>query len=93
MPDEKIKGVVPSAVTLIQGLAQGLRDAAARNDPGTVKALADQLRQQVDTLTAAVPANADLEDNAPQPPAQPPAPTVEPPVDVPPVQIPLPPVE
>jgi len=93
MPDEKIKGVVPSAVTLIQGLTQHLRDAAARNDPGTVEALADQLRQQADALAAAVPANQDPEDIAPQPPAQPPTPTVEPPIDLSPVQIPLPPVE
>jgi len=85
---KRSKASFPSAVTLIQTLAQHLQEAAAHNDPDVVKALADQLRQQADVL-AAVPTNLDPEDIAPQPPA----PTVEPPVDLSPVQIPPPPVE
>lgn len=47
--------VMASATTLIQGLAQQLRDAA--NDPVAINALADQLDVNANALAAAVSAN------------------------------------
>jgi len=46
--------VVQSAVTLIGGLAQQLRDAIAANDPAAIQALADQLDAQTNSLAEAV---------------------------------------
>ncbi len=53
--------VVQSAVTLLNELAQELRDAA--NDPAAVQALADSINSDADALAAAVEAN------TPAPPA------------------------
>jgi hypothetical protein len=47
--------VMASAVTLINGLAQQLRDAA--NDPAAITALADTLDTNANALAAAVSAN------------------------------------
>ncbi len=47
--------VTESAITLIQGLAQQLRDAAT--DPAAIQALADQLDAADSSLAAAVTAN------------------------------------
>jgi cephalosporin hydroxylase len=44
-----------SAITLIQGIAQQLRDAAT--DPAKITALADSLHTSADALAAAVTAN------------------------------------
>jgi hypothetical protein len=48
---------VQSAVTLISGLAQQLKDALAANDPAAIQALADQLDANTQSLAAAVTAN------------------------------------
>lgn len=57
--------VIESAIVLIEGLAQALRDAAA--DPAAVNALADRLDAQSNALASAVAAN------TPTPPEPPPA--------------------
>jgi len=62
--------VIDSAVTLINGISQQLKDALANNDPNAVQAVIDELDAQDQALAAAV-AN-----NTPAP-----APTPEPPVD------------
>jgi hypothetical protein len=46
-----------SAVLLIQGIAQQLKDAIAANDPAALVALQTQLTGQADALAAAVTAN------------------------------------
>ncbi len=60
--------VIESAIALIEGLAQQIRDNAT--DPASLTALADSLDSESNKLGAAVAAN------TPQP--QPPAPTPEP---------------
>jgi hypothetical protein len=55
---EETGSVVDSAVTLINGLADALREAAT--DPAEIQRLADQLSGKVDELAAAV-------DNQPHP--------------------------
>ncbi len=52
---EQQTAVVQSAITLINGLAQQLRDAAG--DPAAVQALADQLDASTQALADAVAAN------------------------------------
>jgi len=52
---EQQQSVVQSAITLIGGLAQQLRDAAG--DPAAIQALADQLDASTNALAAAVEAN------------------------------------
>lgn len=49
--------VTGSAVSLINGLAQQLRDAIAANDPAALQALADQLDANSNALAAAIGAN------------------------------------
>lgn len=49
------KTAVDSAITLIDGLAQRLRDVA--NDPAAITALADELDAQQAKIAAAVVAN------------------------------------
>jgi hypothetical protein len=49
--------VAASAVALLNGLAQQLRDAAASNDPAAIQALADQLDANTQNLADAVSAN------------------------------------
>ncbi len=46
-----------SAVTLIQGIAQQLKDALAANDPAALTDLTNQLSASADALAAAVTAN------------------------------------
>jgi len=46
--------VVQSAVTLIQGLSQELKDALAANDPAAIQAVVDQLDQNTQSLADAV---------------------------------------
>jgi uncharacterized protein YoxC len=68
---------VGSAVTLIGGLAQQIRDLST--DPAALQALADQLDQNTQQLADAVTANTPADTGAAeQPPAEPPA---EPPAD------------
>lgn len=52
---ERNTTVSQSAVTLIQGLAQQIRDA--QDDPAELKALADRIDQQAQALADAVTAN------------------------------------
>jgi hypothetical protein len=52
---QEMAGVVDSAVVLIGGLAQQIRDMAT--DPAALNALADSLDAQASTLAAAVAAN------------------------------------
>lgn len=51
--------VIQSAITLIEGIAQRLRDAA--NDPGEIEALAAELDLQKARLAEAVAANTPAE--------------------------------
>lgn len=51
----EIGAVVDSAVTLINGLAQQIRDLAT--DPAALNALADELDTKANALAAAVAAN------------------------------------
>lgn len=60
---EEAAGVQQSAVTLLEGLAQAVRDAGT--DPAALAALASQLDASTAALAAAVEANA-------LPPAEPP---------------------
>lgn len=46
-----------SAIALLNGLSQQLRDAVAANDPAAISALADQLDAQTQSLADAVSAN------------------------------------
>ena len=46
-----------SAVTLIQGIAQQLKDAIAANDPAALTDLTNQLSASADALGAAITAN------------------------------------
>jgi hypothetical protein len=52
---EKNGEVEASAITLIQGIAQQLKDA--QTDPAAIAALSDKLTAQADALAAAVVAN------------------------------------
>jgi hypothetical protein len=52
---ERMRTVAESSKTLIQGLAQQIRDAA--DDPAELKALADQLDASATSLAEAVAAN------------------------------------
>lgn len=49
--------VTQSAITLMNGLSQQLKDALASNDPAAVQAVIDQLDQNTNSLAAAVTAN------------------------------------
>jgi hypothetical protein len=49
--------VIESAVTLINGISQQLKDALANNDPTAVQAVIDELDAQDQSLAAAVAAN------------------------------------
>lgn len=49
--------VVTSAVELLNGLHQKLDDAIKSGDPAAVQAVADDLKANTDTLSAAVVAN------------------------------------
>lgn len=64
---EENKTVVASAVTLLQGLSEALKDAGT--DPVKLKALSTQLSNQTDALSAAVVANTPSQDD---PPVEPP---------------------
>lgn len=48
---------VGSAVTLINGLAQQIRDAVAQNDPAALQAVVDQLEANSSALAQAVAEN------------------------------------
>jgi len=58
--------VVQSAVTLLDGLSQQLKDALAANDPAAVQAVIDQLDANNNALAASVAANTPADPNAPQ---------------------------
>ena len=49
--------VVQSAIVLIEGIAQALKDAIAANDPAAVQAVLDQLTAEKQALADAVAAN------------------------------------
>lgn len=49
--------VTQSAVAVINGIAQQLRDALAANDPAAIQAVVDQLDQNSSALAAAVTEN------------------------------------
>jgi hypothetical protein len=53
----KNEDVEASAVTLINGIAQRLKDAIASNDPAKLTALQTSLSASADALAAAVVAN------------------------------------
>ena len=57
--------VVASAVSLLNGLSQQLKDALAANDPAAVQALVDQLDANTATLADAVAANTPAAPGAP----------------------------
>lgn len=63
------KGVLQSAKVLIEGFAQALKDAIAKNDPAALKALADDLNTNTNDLATAIAANP-----LPTDPIEPPAP-------------------
>jgi len=50
-----------SAVALIQGIAQQLKDALAANDPAALADLTNQLSASADALAAAITANTPAE--------------------------------
>ena len=54
---EQQQTVIASAVTLLQSLAQMLRDAIASNDPAAIQEIVDMLDQGEHTLAAAVAEN------------------------------------
>lgn len=62
------KTVVDSAVVLLGGLSQQLKDALASQDPAAVQAVIDQIDAQTQTLAAAVVANTPTAPPAPTPP-------------------------
>lgn len=64
---------VSSAVQLLNGLSQQLRDAVAQNDPAAINALADQLDANTAALSEAVTANTPAAPDA-TPPTEEPAP-------------------
>ena len=49
--------VISSAVTLLNGLSQQLKDALAANDPAAIQAVVDQLDANTQSLADAVTAN------------------------------------
>lgn len=49
--------VTQSAIVLLNGIAQQLKDAIASNDPAKVQAVLDGLNANTDALAAAVAAN------------------------------------
>lgn len=49
--------VEQSVITLLQQLAQELRDALANNDPAAMQQLVDQINAQTQALSEAVTAN------------------------------------
>jgi hypothetical protein len=53
----EVATVEASAVALIQGIAQQLKDAIAANDPAAIDALVTQLQDATAPLAAAVAAN------------------------------------
>ena len=65
--------VETSAVALIQGIAQQLKDALAANDTAALQDLTTQLSGSADALAAAVAANTPAAPSAPAP-ETPPAP-------------------
>lgn len=56
--------VVDSAIALITGIAQQLRDAVAQNNPAAITALADKLDAKQAELAAAVTANTPAAEDA-----------------------------
>ena len=54
---EQAVTVEESAVTLIGGIAQQLKDAIASNDPAAIQAVADELDKGTADLAAAIEAN------------------------------------
>lgn len=63
---------IDSAVTLLEGLSQQLKDAVASDDPAAVQAIVDQLDAQTQRLADAVVANTPAEGGGG---GEPPAPT------------------
>lgn len=53
----EMAGAVDSAIALIGGLAQQIRDLVAAGDPAALTALADELDSKANLLAAAVVAN------------------------------------
>lgn len=51
------RGVLQSAKVLIEGFAQALKDAIAKNDPAALTALANDLDTNTNDLAAAIAAN------------------------------------
>lgn len=60
---------VGSAVALLSGLSQQLKDALAANDPAAIQALVDQLDANTQTLADAVTANTPAAPDS-EPPAE-----------------------
>lgn len=54
---ERDRTVTESAVTLLQGIAQQLRDAQASNDPNAIQAVIDQIDANTNRMAEAVAAN------------------------------------
>ena len=54
---EAERTVIDSAIVLLNGLAQQLKDAIANGDPAAIQAIADELDAQSQALAAAVVAN------------------------------------
>jgi uncharacterized protein YoxC len=62
---------VGSAIALLNGLSQALKDALAANDPAAIQALVDQLDAQTGDLATAVAANTPgAAEPAPEPPVE-----------------------
>jgi hypothetical protein len=57
-----IETVADSAITLLNGISQQLKDALASNDPTAVQALSDRLAAQSQELADAITANTPAED-------------------------------
>jgi transcriptional regulator of heat shock response len=53
----KVEGVEDSAIALLQGLSQQLKDALAANDPAKIQAIIDELDAKTTALAVAVTAN------------------------------------
>jgi hypothetical protein len=53
----KVEGVEDSAIALLQGLSQQLKDALAANDPAKIQAVIDELDVKTTALADAVAAN------------------------------------
>lgn len=71
----EIENTADSAIELLNGISQQLKDAIAANDPAAIQALSDRLAAQTQELADAIVANTPADDADPGPVPDPPEPT------------------